>query len=364
MPIKVLVISNYTDYHSTRPEASIFIGLAKLGFDIRIMTYIPTGHQKEFEEAGIKVIDFHPRKKNDRVEIKRIRDYVIQENIDIMHLFNSQSSVAGIAAAKGLPVKVLLYRGYEGNFNWWDPTAYRKYLHPRVDKIFCNSIGVEDYLKRQLIFGKDKAVTINKGHDVAWYQGYEAIDIRKELGLAPDTFLMVNVANNRRMKGIPYLLEAMNHIPADAKIHLLLVGRNMDSKKNRSIIAKGPNADKVHFLGFRTDVLNIVKACDTFVLSSLFGESITKSVIEAMSLGIAPIITDFSGNVELVEDGVSGLVVPKRNGKAIAAAVLKLYQNPEMRNKMGKAATAHIAKNLNEQNTILKTKELYESVLR
>lgn len=364
MPIKVLVISNYTDYHSTRPEASIFIGLAKLGFDIHIMTYFPTGHQKEFEDAGIKLIDFHPRKKNDKAEIKRIRDYVIAEKIDIMHLFNSQSSVAGIKAAKGLPVKVLLYRGYEGNINWWDPTAYRKYLHPRVDKIFCNSIGVEDYLKRQLLFGKDKAVTINKGHNVAWYQGYEAIDIRKELGLDPDTFLMVNVANNRRMKGIPYLLEAMNHIPVDAKIHLLLVGRNMDSKKNRSILSKGPNADKVHFLGFRTDVLNIVKACDTFVLSSLFGESITKSVIEAMSLGVAPIITDIPGNVELVEDGVSGLVVPKRNGKAIAEAVLKLYNDPELREKIAKAAPVHIAENLNEQTTILKTKALYENVLR
>lgn len=364
MPIKVLVISNYTDYHSTRPEASIFIGLAKLGFDIHIMTYLPSGHQKEFEEAGITVIDFHPRKKNDKAEIKRIRDYVIHEKIDIMHLFNSQSSVAGIAAAKGLPMKVFLYRGYEGNINWWDPTAYRKYLHPRVDKIFCNSIGVEEYLKRQLIFGKDKAVTINKGHNIAWYQGYDAIDIRKELGLAPDTFLMVNVANNRRMKGIPYLLEAMNYLPSDANIHLLLIGRNMDNKRNRGIIAKGSNSIKVHFLGFRSDVLNIVKACDTFVLSSLFGESITKSVIEAMSLGIAPIITDIPGNVELVEDGVSGLVVPKRNGVAISEAVMKLYQNPEIRNKMAQAATVHIAKNLNEQNTILKTKELYESVLR
>jgi len=363
MPIKVLVISNYTDYHSTRPEASIFIGLAKLGLDIRIMTYFPTGHQKEFDEAGIQVIDFHPRKKNDKTEIKRIRDYIINEKIDIMHLFNSQSSVAGIAAAKGLPVKVLLYRGYEGNINWWDPTAYRKYLHPRVDKIFCNSIGVEEYLKRQLIFGKDKAVTINKGHNVAWYDGYDAVDIRKELGLAPDTFLMVNVANNRRMKGIPYLLEAMNHISADSNIHLLLIGRNMDNKKNRSIIAKGPNASKVHFLGFRTDVLNIVAACEVFVLSSLFGESITKSVIEAMSLEVAPVITDIPGNLELVEDGISGLVVPKRDGKAIAEAVLKLYNDPALRESIGKAAKRHIAEKLNEQQTIVKTKALYEGVL-
>lgn len=363
MAIKVLVISNYTDYHSTRPEASIFLGLAKLGFDIRIMTYASSKHNEAFKAAGIQVIDFHPEKKFDKAEIARIREYIIEEQIQIIHLFNSPATINGIKAAKGLPVKVVLYRGYCGHIHWYDPSAYVKFLNPRVDAIFCNSVGVENMFREQLFFPKHKAITINKGHDINWYKGYEPYDIRKELELAPDTFLLVNVANNRKMKGIPYLLEAINQLPSELPIHLLLVGRNMDNKKNFTILDRGKNRDKVHFIGFRTNVLNIVAASDVFVLSSIKGESITKSVIEAMSLGTPPIITDIPGNTELVVDGESGLVVPAKTSRPLAAAILKLYENEALRKSMGQAATRHISAHLNEQQTIIKTKVLYEGLL-
>lgn len=363
MAIRVLVISNYSDYHSTRPEASIFLGLAKLGFDIRIMTYKNAKLVKEFEEAGIRVIDFHPEKKFDKAEIARIREFLIEEKIQIVHLFNSPAIVNGIQAAKNLPVKVVLYRGYCGHIHWYDPTAYLKFLHPRVDAIFCNSIGVEKELTRQLFFPKHKAVTINKGHHVGWYEGYEPHAIKEELGLPPEAFLLVSVANNRPMKGIPYLLRAMNSLPADVPIHLLLIGRNMDTKENLAILDKGKNRNKVHFTGFRNDVLNIVAASDAFVLSSIKGESITKSVIEAMSIGVPPIITDIPGNTELVENGVSGIVVPAKTSQPIAEAVLRLFKDETLRRSMGIAAKNHIRTHLNEQTTILKTKALYERLL-
>src|SRR5687767_7704636 len=129
MAIKVLVISNYTDYHSTRPEASIFLGLAKLGFEISIMTYASSKHVADFEKAGIRVIDFHPEKKFDKAEITRIREFIVQEQIQILHLFNGPSIINGLTAAEHLPVKVVLYRGYCGHIHWYDPTAYLKYLN-------------------------------------------------------------------------------------------------------------------------------------------------------------------------------------------------------------------------------------------
>ena len=184
MSIKVLVISDYTDYHSTRPEASIFKGLAKLGLQIHIMTYKESKHAEEFEAAGIHVIDFHPKKKNDKSEIERIRKYITESKVDIIHLYNGPAIVNGIAAAKNLDVKVVLYRGYAGNINWYDPTAYLKYLHPRVDNIVCNSAGVEEHITKNMLFASGKTITINKGHDINWYSGYEPYDIRAELGLS------------------------------------------------------------------------------------------------------------------------------------------------------------------------------------
>lgn len=364
MAINVLVISNYSDYHSTRPEARIFIGLAKHDFNIHVMTYPDTEMQKDFEEAGIKVIPWHPAYKGKKEEIKRVHDYIVEHKIDIIHLFNSRAIQTGIKAAKKLPVKVVLYRGYTGNIHWWDPTAYLKFLHPRVDKIFCNSIGVEQLIRSQKLFKTNVPVTINKGHDIGWYEGYEALDIKKELGIPKDAFLLINVANNRRMKGVPYLLKAMNLLPADANIHLLLVGRNMDDPKHLKIIQAGDKKERIHILGFRKDVLNIVAASDSFVLSSITGESITKSVLEAMSLGVTPIITDIPGNTELVVHEENGLVVKMKNPKALTAAIMRIYNDRVFCKKMGMASKERIKNVLNTENTVAKTKEMFEALVK
>lgn len=363
MAIKVLVISDYRNYHSTRSEASIFIGLAKIGFEVHIMTYKESKLTDDFLAAGIHVIDFHPEKKFNRSEINTIREVIIKEKIDILHLFNSKGIINGIQAAKGLPVKVVLYRGYTGNIHWYDPTAYLKFLHPRVDKIFCNSKGVEEDIQQQLFFDKRKTITINKGHNIEWYKAYTPYDIRKELGLAANTFLLACVANNRKMKGVPYLLKAFNAIEKNLPIHLLLIGNDMDTKHNISILDKGGIKDKVHFLGYRSDVLNIVAGSDVFVLPSIKGESITKSVIEAMSLMTPVIITDIPGNQELVVHEESGLIVPAKDSKSLSKAILQLYNDRLLLAKLGENGKLRIENHLNHTQTIEKTAKLFKDLI-
>ncbi len=363
MSIKVLVISKYTDYHSTRPEASIFHGLAKKDFDIYIMTRRDSKHAEEFEKSGITVIDYQPTKKFNRKESQYIRKFIKENKIDIAHFFNGKAIINGLMAVRGLPVKTVLYRGYSSNINWWDPTAYLKFLNPRVDAIFCNSKGVEEYLKRNLICKKDKAVTINKGHDVHWYENYPPMDLHKEFGIPKDAFVMVNIANNRRMKGIPYLLEAINNLPENANIHLLLVGRDMETEKNLNILKKGKNSNNVHFPGFRNDALNIVAASDVFVLPSIKGESITKAVIESMSLQTPAIISDIAGNVELVDHDKSGLVVRAKQSADITEAILRLYNDRDYCKLLGVNAKKHIQEKLNNETTVTKTAELYNRLV-
>jgi len=137
----------------------------------------------------------------------------------------------------------------------------------------------------------------------------------------------------------------------------------MDNKENLAILSKGNQKEKVHFLGFRKNVLNIVASCNVFVLSSLYGESITKSVIEAMSLGIPPIITDIPGNVELVEHGKSGIVVPSKDSKSLTEAILKIYNDEALRTKIAAGAIEWIDTELSYKKTIKETKALYESLM-
>ncbi|MEX1189404.1 MAG: glycosyltransferase family 4 protein [Bacteroidia bacterium] len=362
--MKILAISDYRSFHTVRPEAEIFIGLAKMGEDISVMTYGDCEYAKRFKDAGIRVIDFHPEKKLDAKEINFIKAYLVENNIDIIHLFNSKAIINGIQAAKDLKTKIVLYRGYTGNIHWYDPAMYLKFLHPAVDAIQCNSVGVADLFKRQLFFKKNKAFAINKGHKSDWYRDVEATDLKKEFNLPNNSLVLINVANNRKMKGIPYLLEAITKIDKSIPVHLILVGRDMDTPENIAILKQANMENQVHFTGFRSDALSLVAGAEAFVLSSITGESITKAVIEAMSLEIPPIITDIPGNVELLEDGKSGIIVKYKNADALKEGILKFYALDESKRKaMGQEARKRIDNVLNTENTVIHVLKMYKQLL-
>jgi glycosyltransferase involved in cell wall biosynthesis len=357
-PLRILVVSDYKSTHTVRPEAEIFIGLLRKGHQVTIMTHPETEYGKRFLEAGAHLIPYHPLSKRDKKAQQLIRQAIIDRDIQIVHFFNSKASMNGMVATRGLDVKICLYRGFTGHLHWYDPTFYFKYMHPRVDRIVCNSIGVEELFHRQLFFDKKRTRVINKGHDLTWYQDVQASD-RKEFGISPDTLILVNVANNRKMKGIPYLLEAINQLPADADIVLLSVGKDMDIDPHLDILAKGNNRDKVIFTGFRRDALSIVKMSDIFILTSIYGESICKAVIESMSLGRAPIISNIPGNRELVDHEISGLVFPSKDVKSITAAIMRLYKDRTLLKKLQAGAKAHIATKLNTSNTVDGYEKMY-----
>jgi glycosyltransferase involved in cell wall biosynthesis len=363
MKIKVLVISDYRDTNSVRPEAELFIGLQQAGLEITVMTFDQAAYIQRFEAAGVRVIGFHPERKLDFLAIRIIRQELKTGGHHILHLFNSRAMLNGIQAARGLPVKVVLYRGYHGHIHWYDPAAYLKYLHPRVDKITCIAEAITATLRQQFFFKKEKPVTIRKGHSPQWYEGTEPDrQALAALGIPPEAFLVVCVANNRRMKGIPWLLKSSYLLPPGLPIHFLLIGKNMDAGHNRQLIEQSPYREQIHLAGFRTDALKLVAAAHVFALPSLYGEATTKAVIEAMSLGVSPVVTSIPGNRELVIHQHSGWVVPPASAEALAAALLRLYQDSALCRQLGAAAKAHIAAHFNLADTIANMKRLYEEL--
>jgi glycosyltransferase involved in cell wall biosynthesis len=362
MSKKVLVISDYRPTSSVRPEAEIFIGLAKMGYSIDIMTYGEAEYCTRFREHGIRVIDFHPAKKFDRAEGAFIRKHLEEGKHDIIHLFNSKAIITGIRAAKNLPVKVVLYRGYTGNIHWYDPTAYLKFLHPRVDKIMCLAKSVEEWIARQMpASSRGKLITINKGHSLDWYDSIEPGNLQSA-GVPAGVFTIACVANNRPMKGVKYLMQAICLLPPGLNIHFLLIGKGMDSPELKNIVKNSSYRSNIHYPGFRKDVLPLVKACDAFTLPSIKGEATTKAVIEAMALGIAPVISNVPGNRELVINEESGLVVPMKDAQALAKALERMHTQADLRSRLASGARRQIAENFNTERTVREVDAMYCSL--
>lgn len=361
--INLLVVSDYGATVTVRPEAEIVIQLQQTGkYNITVMTQANSEYAEKFRRCGVKVIDFYPEKKFRWEYVKKIRKEMIEGKHHIAQLFNNKAMVNGIAAAMGVPIKVVLYRGYTGNISWLDPIMYVKYLSPRVDRIICLVEAIRQiFLKNLPPWSRHKAVTITKGHDVKWYEGVVAHS-KASLGIPNEAFTFVCGANFRRMKGVKYLLRATYLLPKDANIHLMFAGRDMDTPEFKKLIDESPMRERIHILGHRKDILEVVKAADVFVLASIKGEAITKAVIEAMSVEVCPLITDISGNVGLVENGVSGIVVPSKDPQALADKMLFLSKNPDLAKRYGKAARLHIMNNFNTKDTARNYDALYQEL--
>ncbi len=360
-PIRVLCVTLYGD----RAEAATFVGLHGHGCEVTVYCMPESPYIETFRAAGIRVVTCRFRRRFDREAIRSLRAELGSVDYDIVHLLHNKPVSNGLRALSSFPrPKVVVYRGIVGNVSPWNPLSWFRYLHPRVDRIICVAEAIRQYFLRLRPLGRrfpaDKPVTIHKGHDLAWYD-CELADL-SQFGIPGGAFVIGCVANMRPRKGVSVLVDAFGRLPSDLPIYLLLVG-NMDSKRLDRAIAESANASRIVKAGYQKSAPAIIAACDVSVLPTLRREGLPKTVIEAMAREVASIVTDVGGSAELIEDAVSGLVVPPGDAAALAAAIERLFEDDELRGRLGKAARRRIQESFNTQQTVAKTLALYRGML-
>lgn len=358
--MRILCVTSYSD----RPEAETFIGLSRLGVDIHVLCPDSAPHYQRILDAGVPVHHLQIEGRVDRKAIRAIRHHLLANKIDILHLFNNRAVSNGIFAARRLPVKIIAYRGIVGNVSYFNPASWMTYLHPRIDRIICVAEAVRQFFLGMRFlwwrFPADKPITVYKGHSLAWYR--EAPVDLAPFGISADDFVVACTANDRPRKGLKVFIEAMAHLPADLPIHFLLIGKIKASRLSGPI-SRSPGAERIHLVGYRDDAPAVQAACHAVVLPALRREGLPKVIIEAMAYGVPPIVTDSGGSPELIENGISGVVVQPGEPQEIAQAILMLYKGSERRRLMGDNARERIATRFHIQDTVRQTLDVYHQVL-
>lgn len=360
MQIRALIISSITNSAPSRPDAELVIGLYRQGIEIDVMIPADSPVISRFTVEGIRVIAAHPASKFSLKSILLIRKEIRKRKYHIIHLFNTKAIVNGSLAATGLSVKVIAYRGAAGMY-WYDPTAWLSHLNRRIDVLICNSAYVQQHMQRQLLFRPGKAVMIHKGMDPVWFKDISPVP-RKVLGIPEDAILVGCVANVRRIKGVPYLIKATCHLDPELPVHILLIGSGMDSHPYMKLIRSSPLSDRIHILGFRSDVYAVIAACDIYIQPSL-SESLSRSVMEAMCLGVPCIVSDVGGLLELVEHEKSGLVVESGNARAIAKAIERMADDGRLRRAFAGEAVNRMKLFFSLDKMVTNTRMLYERIV-
>jgi glycosyltransferase involved in cell wall biosynthesis len=355
--MKVLVLT----YDSDRPERAIFKGLVDRGHSVEILCGPSDKERADLVVLGLNASPFVVRHRFDIAAVRRLRAQLEKGRFDLIYAPRNKTLSCALMAARTLPdLKVVGYRGTIGHISRFDPASWMAYLNPRLDLTLCVSDAVKDYL---LTFGipDQRLVRIYKGHDPEWYQSADR-SVLRTFGIPDGAITLGFVGNMRPVKGVDTLLKAAALMDASSGVHFLLVGEVRD--KGLLALAENPLIkSRVHWTGFRSDAASLMGCCDMFAMPSVEREGLPRAVIEAMAQGVTPVVTRVGGLPELVENGVSGLVVPPRDAVALAEAFTALAGSPVLRMTLGHAARRRIHDQFNIKTTCSAVQNAFQTLM-
>ena len=239
--------------------------------------------------------------------------------------------------------------------------AFSRWKYKQVDAAICSSNAIRAMVVED---GIDDACafTVYEGVQVDRIDAQPVSDVHKELWLTPGAPVVGNIAALVPHKGQRYLIDAAPAVVrAMPDTQILLFGEGeLRSTLLRQIKHLGLE-HHVRLVGFRPDILSLLKGLDVFVMSSIT-EGLGTSILDAMAASRAVVATTAGGMPEAVEDGVTGVLVPPRNPPALAEAILRLLRDPPLRRRMGEAGLARVRAQFNVDRMVDETLAVYERV--
>lgn len=356
----LFVIKGNEIYVSQQAQVELAAGLQKFGVNMLLSGNFSEEVASHLDELQLKYIRVFPTQSIDRKYTREFGNILKEHKIHIVHFIDGTSARNGIPALKNTHVKSVIYFGSK-SLHWYDPSSYFTYLSPQINAIIGNSNYVNDHVKAQL-FGKnkEKAVRIFKGYNPDWFTDTEPKDL-SEFGVREGDVVVCSVGNHRKVKGIKYYMRSSHHLSTDKHVHYFLIGIKTQIPAFQKMRAKSPLKERIHLLGIRNDVMPILKSCDIYVQTSL-EEGFGRAISEAMSVGKPIVMTNAGGCTELIDEN-SGIVVPRKDPKAIGQAISKLVNDPDLRQQMGANAKERINSVYHISRTINDTLKLYQRLL-
>jgi glycosyltransferase involved in cell wall biosynthesis len=185
-------------------------------------------------------------------------------------------------------------------------------------------------------------------------------EIRRNFGLQSNHFVFVTVARLTEQKGHRHLIEAFGRICEQLPTaRLLLIGEGGLREELTSLAGECGVGSRTIFAGAINGVASFLSAFDVFVLPSLW-EGMPLAVLEAMSAGLPVIATRVAGTPEIVEDGITGLLVDPAQPRQLANAMTTLFHSPAMRQHLARVAMDYVTNN----HSMVSLCASYEEVLR
>lgn len=334
-------------------------------FTVDVAYVLPWKHDyhQGLEDAGASVFCLgSDRGARDPRWLLRLQQLLRRRRYDVVHTHAPVPAVAARLLGVGGPAVV------HTEHNMWDryrlPTRLANSLtYRRNGAVVAVSDVVADSIRPRPPVPRARIRTIHHGTvlgSVRSYDDSERLERRRRNGLPVDRFLIGNVGNFTAKKDHRNLIEAMarpGHVEA---AHLVLIGLGPLEATLRAAADDLGIADRVTFLGSRSDVFELLPLLDLFCLSSEF-EGFPIALVEAMASGLPCVATAVGGIPEIIVDGDSGLLVPSRDAAALADAIGRAMDDPDLRAALGDEAKK-TAEGLDLRNAVDELQSIYRQL--
>lgn len=370
--MKLFIIVN-VDWFFLSHRKEIALAAQKNGYDVTIATS-NTGMKSVIEGLGLKVIELPMNRsgKNILEELSTLKFlYYLykRERPDIVHHVGLKTILWGTFAAKLAKVKGIVnaVSGLGIFFSEENSSI--------LSKIFIQVLRYSHHRKKlAVIFQNDEDKTLFlSNHIIRGDQAYlikgSGVDLNQFCYTPEPTDGKIKVLFTARMipeKGIFFLTEAANLLKSEYinKVQFLLCGGIDDNPT-----AIGENELKavcdgkyISWLGYRTDVLDLLKSSHIVAFPSYYKEGLPKSLIEANAIGRPIITTNSIGCKETVIEGYNGFLIPIKNSELLSDRLKILFDNPLLRKSMGKNSRLLAEKDFSIENVITKHLEIYKQL--
>jgi glycosyltransferase involved in cell wall biosynthesis len=358
---RVLQVLSHSAGGIARHVAQITAALdGRDGFEVDVVA--PPDIPVEMPKVPLEVTIPRGAVRGHRSAIEAIRVVLGDGNYDVIHAHGLRAATDSARAARRIEIPTLvtvhnLVRPEVAGtirsvaYRWSEPLAVWQSF-----RTFAVSEQIAVHLRRVARKDKSKIEVLYLGIGEALEVKRERAEVRASLDVPISAPLIVTVSRLDPQKALHVLLKAVSLLPPE--VHLTVVGRGELEDNLRSLAGELEIAERVRWVGFTPDVADHIAAGDVFALSSVW-EGIPLAAQEAMVLGAPVVATSVGGVPELIEDRVSGRLVPPNNPVELADALSHVLASPEGARRYAKEAKARLVERFSTDRMLERLRSAY-----
>jgi len=341
------------------------------GYDVTLGCLRAQGPLMErLQGTGVVVREFRPGGGIDTpagmYQLLRLSWFLRREKFDVVHTHDLWSNLLGVPAARLAGVDAIVSSRRDlAHFDWYQGKrrAWLRRIQNLSGVVLANATPIRDALIAEDGFPPEKLRVIHNGVDIEKFRrGREGRD-HLFAGVGEGKLIVLVGNMHTDVKGHPWLIAAAPPVIREfPSTRFVLVGDGEQRPGFEQQVAKLGLEKNFLFLGRRADVAEILACCDIAVLPSR-AEGLPNAVLEYMAAGLPAIVSRVGGNAELVEDGVTGLLVPPEDSEALAAGLLKVLRDPGLARQLAQNGHEFTIKNFSFERLVREVDALYTELL-